>query len=1062
MLRPSLPAFVLALLLPLVVMVAAWRGLREPPSDHGYASAFAERLAGEPVEVVVLGSSLAHRGVDLSVLARELGLGREQVEMLQLPHASTAHWYAILKNHVYAQGHRPKLVIIAGALTTMLNHDLLRYPANVERLVEQLSDDEPVIAEKVFGFDDASDFRALFLRQAAGRWRASLLEGLRDLVLAAAFTSRPRLDEATRLAERLNEAVFPNEAMDYALHRDVATGVGAGGDLPVLADRPFVLREQALLPDVAALAQSNGSRVVWVRMPFPPSNRDVDDVPAEIERDAVAWMDELGAGYLDLRSLDLSDDDFEDMRHLSKRGAVVFTTALARTLDALGALSPDGGVQVVRGLGDVPPPERVGVPPDLVQPAGVGCTRRARGGPLDGFDEALLPFGVLPPIEVRVGTRVLPPGPAEGCDGTWRLGPEGLVVAAPDADAEVEVQWALGPVVLDGGPVAWVAPGTALVWRMEQPWKLPPRTFGVVARGIRFGPSPTASLRLGELDFPMSGGAGRLAAVARPARPEGAWALAIVVPPEGGPLLVHHLAVGAPPTTTALLGKTETLYGASVRIVGGRVDDTGGRVSYAAPPSLAPIPVTPRAAPRNMGAIALPKLSDLADAEEKDASRASSCSPVRVLEDGVPLPLPHELCYDVLTKGGGRSCHAGSTLYFASPSGGAPVDNGRTYTLGLDPDRSCATLVQQQAATLRGSYWLYPGDVATFSPETDRLKAFRDGASLLLLEVIPHVGTEVSPLEVELLVGDRVVVSRSWTPSGVRRASVLRLPIDPPLPPWPGEVRLRVRNPSDTAFQLVTMVALEETPSQGGAAPVADPPTAPPSRTRAPDAVERVGVLPVVPMSAAVQPFEDDAFQASAFPIYCISNPSLEKAGLGPWSPLRVRADGVDLLPVGTRKAFRAGCTACFLHAGQAIVFRPPGAHPGELALRLDDAFPVDAGGGERVWWLYPGQTARLHFDAPWRGPRLSVEARVTAFHPQRELAGEKLVLRAAGQEAAFRPGTGPGVGIGQIVVDRAGRGGFDVEVHNGSDRGFVILRSVDLTDGEGAVRVLRGAGADG
>jgi radical SAM protein with 4Fe4S-binding SPASM domain len=75
----------------------------------------------------------------------------------------------------------------------------------------------------------------------------------------------------------------------------------------------------------------------------------------------------------------------------------------------------------------------------------------------------------------------------------------------------------------------------------------------------------------------------------------------------------------------------------------------------------------------------LGELAELADdADWQD-------SPLVVLENGAPLPLPHALHDDIRNLGGGRySCWQGAVL-FSTPDGSDPNRNGRRYTLALAP-----------------------------------------------------------------------------------------------------------------------------------------------------------------------------------------------------------------------------------------------------------------------------------------------------------------------------------------------------------------------------------------
>ncbi len=1043
----------LAVVLPLGVVLAAGWALLHPPEEHGFARAFDRRLDDHPPEVLVLGSSLAHRGVDLGVLARELGVPRDRVEMLQLPHASAAHWYAMLKNRVYERGHRPRLVIVAGALTTMLNHDLLQTGGNLDRLVEQLGPSEPVLSERVLGLTSTADFFGLYARTAASRWRDHLLNEARDRVLLA-FTARPRLDEATRLAERVNEAVFSNTRMDYDLHREVS--VGAARSLTAAVPDTFVLREQGLLDAMDALADAHGSQLVWVRMPFPPSNRDVDSVPPEIEADALAWMNELGSGYLDLRSLDLSDADFEDMRHLSRRGAVTFTVGLAR---ALQALSAGGGVSVVQGVKADGAPTRRGEAPGLSSTRGAACSWTVLAPSLAGFTPAAvhsLPDGVGLPFDVRADGVSLPMGSGEGCDGSWIATSTGLRVAAPSERADIEVVWADDPPTpLPGGPAAWVVPGTSLRFTVSTPWTLPAPAFAMLARGLAVGVPAAATVGVDGLAEPLLGDHGRLSAILRPPVPTGPWWVEVAVPSDAAPFLLHHLAVGAPPTTSAFLGQAETLFGASVRIVGGRLDDTRGRVTYTAPPRFQPIPLSPRSATREMAVVPVPKLADLADADEKDAARPSACSPARVLEDGTPLPLPHELCYDVLTKGGGRACHAAGSIYFASLAGGAPWKNGATYTLALDPTRACSTLVQPGATTLRGSWWLYPGDEATFAAGKKGLDVFRDGASRLVLGVLVRGEGESPLLDVEVLVDGEVVSETTWVPPGGKRESTLTWPIDPPLPASASALAVRVRNPDARSFVLVTLLALEEGASASEDRVPAPAPGARAAEVRSvePESVAREPADVVTVPTSRVVPQGPGVWEVSVPSVAAVHPQALERAGLGPWSPVRLAVDGVPMLTVASRKTFRVGCEACFVHVGDTLLVRPGADALGKVEATLDPATPMLLAGGEPVWWIYAGQDLVVTPPPSLSAVEGTVRAEVMGFQLGAVAADSGARLQVGDAATAFVASGQPGVGVAELPWPG---GEASIAIQNGSRTGFLLVGSVEVNTGAERLRLLR------
>ena len=339
--RAPLPAL-LAVVIPLVVWGLALQGLRPGDDPSGKAGAMEATLARAPdAQVLVLGSSLARTGLRTEVLAERLGLPPDGVVLLTLPNATAAHWYAILKNRVYANGYRPRAVLVVGALTTMLTPDVLK-DANVSRLVNQLGADEPVIDRKVFGGQGAWSYRWRLYRAQASALRDDWLDDGRDRTLAWAFRRRDDLAFGERLAQRTNAVIFADEAMDYALHRRGGFQLEAVEELEVTE---LDVRADSFVVDLARLAGQHEATTIFVRTPFPPSNPDNDWLPPAVEAEAEAVMAEEGALYLDLRGLDLEEQHFRDMRHLTFEGAARFTRALGDTLAQLGvpARSRPGG-----------------------------------------------------------------------------------------------------------------------------------------------------------------------------------------------------------------------------------------------------------------------------------------------------------------------------------------------------------------------------------------------------------------------------------------------------------------------------------------------------------------------------------------------------------------------------------------------------------------------------------------------------------------------------------------------------------------------------------------------
>lgn len=70
-----------------------------------------------------------------------------------------------------------------------------------------------------------------------------------------------------------------------------------------------------------------------------------------------------------------------------------------------------------------------------------------------------------------------------------------------------------------------------------------------------------------------------------------------------------------------------------------------------------------------------------------DTMEHSFRSPLRVLEDGQPLPWPHAPHSEIRSCGGGRYSHWGATVRFSTSDNSNPLTNGRTYELEAGPTR---------------------------------------------------------------------------------------------------------------------------------------------------------------------------------------------------------------------------------------------------------------------------------------------------------------------------------------------------------------------------------------
>lgn len=467
----------LAIVLPAALAVS-WVALVGPErADPNAAEALADAAGPRPLsadtEVLVVGNSLAFRGVDAELLRRELGI-EGRVSVLSYGGSWAATWYAALKNRVYAEGMTPRLVVVVGTLDFMLRADRPEAVRGAE-FRALLTDDEPVLDAKVLGrsrlrgpLGDVWERRG----EVGSRW----LKSLQALPFALAGEPDPHA-----AADRTLALVFDAEgATDVRLKRRA---------IPVVelerARARGVSPEDSLLPDLIDLAEAHGSRIVFARMPLSRAGRGEYPLPPlELERAAVGLLNDRQAGYVDLHAMSLPESAYLDGKHLNRQGAVTYTRALASALRDLGAL----GTDPFRAAPLPPrPPEvsRRGTPPSLGE-AGDGVLVRgcaatipfARSQILSDTYLESLGVGAVSPVVVFEDGEPVPmhrrPERPTQCPGTAYQYERAIVVWS-QAEVPESARYTLAltpdlPVIgpdSDTLPGWWVYPGTDLLLEFE-------------------------------------------------------------------------------------------------------------------------------------------------------------------------------------------------------------------------------------------------------------------------------------------------------------------------------------------------------------------------------------------------------------------------------------------------------------------------------------------------------------------------------------------------------------------------------------------------------------------
>lgn len=968
----------------------------------GHARGLATTLRGTDPQVVVLGSSLANRGIDTTVLAEALGVDPARVVKLPIPHATSAHHYAVLDNRVFEAGYHPSLVIVADALRPMLTHELLAEPEGVSRLAEQLSGDEAELARRVFGTDDP-------VALGFGRWRAvatsvreDVLDGWRDGAIQAVFRPRGGRRGAQGLVDRVNDGLFAG--VDPAVPDGAGTSSAWTSASPVVGDG-FDLRTHGMLGPLDALADAHGAKLVLARMPLPPSNAGTDFVPDALEAQARSWMDELDVGYIDLRGVSLSEADFEDMRHLSPRGARIVSRVLGeavRGLDARGG----AGVEV----GD-PVAER----PSWPSLPEAGCVREVRVPWMAGLADVASVAPEVPwPVVVQADGAPIGRGSGAPCSGTWTVRGDSLVVAPTTPSATVSLAWS--PVIetaQTGEPVAWIAPGASLRW----PW-----TGEAVVRGRARAVGAPAALDLGDEAVVAEQGRARIEVQAQDG-------VTLHNPSATGWWLVHHLAVGEPPTTRVLLGRAETLASAGVRLAGGRIDDTKTlATARTTPPPVEVVRVDPLA---RRVALRIPSLAPLADTPDPRWPRTSRCSPLVATLSGQELGPRHAPCDDVATVGGGTTCHAGPVLWTSPPE----ADAVGIWGARLSDDRSCEVLGQGDQMAIRGAWWLYPGDEVAFTVPPERLGAFRDGARSVTVETRTFLGDADAPIGLSLEVDGEAVWRTDWRPVvGPPGARGARFALPEALPPSARDVVMRWHNTSPKRFVLVVAAVLSEAPGpsdlvlSGAPVPVSS--------------AVREGALP--DLTPTWRPWPAQNGVAARVPaLRALSEGPLASLTPPVSSPVVVRDAQGPLRRVDSLEVFGDGCRRCAVHKGPNLAARGEGA----VTVALSADFPAVVG----AWWLHPRQIGRWRLGVAPSSVRV-VQAAVRAWPAGRVVDPEGVVLRVGAQEVSFGPLEADGVRRARLEVDE-GLQDATIEVVERDGEAHVLVTSLAVgLRGEGDV----------
>jgi hypothetical protein len=285
-------------------------------------------LAQNNPEVVILGNSLSNTDIQPALLARRFGLRKNKVQRFSIPNSIGAHWYLILKNRVYANGYRPKLVIILSDMQSALAVTP-RSEASYLNLSVHMSDFEPIVDAKL----GARNYALERIRQNRGKVRERALTGARNTVVDLLVRQSVH-SGSDKTTEAALERVFDASKVDMRLHNNVIPIFAQTKKLQPFDPASLPLPEDSFLEEITTMVAANGGRVVFVRPPMSPLLPPElgDTVLPEVEPQVVALVDALDGTYLDTRSLPFEATHFHNVDHMNDEGARAYTEALARVM----------------------------------------------------------------------------------------------------------------------------------------------------------------------------------------------------------------------------------------------------------------------------------------------------------------------------------------------------------------------------------------------------------------------------------------------------------------------------------------------------------------------------------------------------------------------------------------------------------------------------------------------------------------------------------------------------------------------------------------------------------
>jgi len=767
-LAARLTAAMLAVVGPGLVLGMGLSQLLRPVEDvlSANARAMEELIASTEPEVVVVGNSLVRKGIDTEILGANLADRAVRVTKVFEPGTWPANWYTYLKNRLYGQGVEPHAVIICMVPKTLFQTELRSELAR-RSLVDHATSYEPLIYRKVYDQETPSPWLHR-LRYHRGAFQQTIQDALRawPVGLFAPPGGGTLAERGEAIAAPALDKIFGGEdAVDMSLHHRVIPVVEHQKQITAASEGSAVAR--SFVPDFLDIAAIHDSRLVFVRMPMASSLQGSVGVSPQVEAEFARLLNHRGAAYLDLSGTGFTDDLFMDAAHLNEKGRKRFSALLARELRSLDLMAegPFQANQVPLYL--EPKSSRSGGSAVLAEltlkpdPDGRPCRWVAYHK--DQFllsDVAMTSAGVGPvsPLVVLEDGRALqratwPGSIGRECSGAFvpQAGRSWISpTAAPESDQPARsYSLALSdevPLKVDKRQAWWIHPGTELRLDFDL-WPGEPGQFT-----LHLGLEPL----LGDPEGTQVGLDGRTISLQRDGRwlrgelesqtPTGPWYVTIRSPQDGPHLHLRWLGIEATEGSVDVIGEAALMAPPLATFL---VTKQQSRAEALTTPARYTIELE-RVNQKGCARAAIPTLSELTDAHIQTRVPCRRCSPLRMAEDGILMDQPLLSCMPVRGGRPHRSCHEGDYFIFTASDASDPLENGHSYSLGLNPERLVGKL-----------WWLYPGDTARLPLVNAQLRLLRDGASALTIEGNGFAGQPGSELQLRLLVDGTPVLNQS-------------------------------------------------------------------------------------------------------------------------------------------------------------------------------------------------------------------------------------------------------------------------------------------------------------